>query len=146
MHLPPVDQSEFQSKVFIHIRGGDYLENTVNREFYGTTNQTYYQQSLRHVLSENEKQQFILFTNDMNLSEEYLGSQMDNITIDESQNSLEALAKMRACSGAIMANSSFSWWGAFLQKNKGIQIAPKKWNSKMEPKKAFIYPPYVIRF
>ena len=144
--LPSVKVEDFQSKTFIHIRGCDYLNNPISSEFYDIIAEEYYEKSIAEVLEKEPHRQFILFTDDLEYARRRLGAHMARISVDQTQSSLEVLAKMRACSGAIMANSSFSWWGAFLQENKGIQIAPKKWNSKMEEESAFIYPPYVIRY
>ncbi len=42
---------------------------------------------------------------------------------------------MMLCNGALIANSSFSWWGAWLNKNKDrIIISPKKWNNNIYSK------------
>jgi hypothetical protein len=144
--LPAVQMEKFQSKTFIHIRGSDYFNTPTSSEFYDTIDEDYYDKSIAKVLEKEPNREFILFTDDLEYARRRLGAHMARISVDQTQSSLEVLAKMRACSGAIMANSSFSWWGAFLQENKGIQIAPKKWHSKMEAESAFIYPPYVIRY
>lgn len=144
--LPAVQMEQFHSKTFIHIRGGDYLNNPTYSKFYDIIDEEYYDKSIAKVLEKEPNQEFILFTDDLEYARRRLGAHMARISVDQTQNSLEVLAKMRACNGAIMANSSFSWWGAFLQENKGIQFAPKQWNSKMKAESAFIYPPYVIRY
>ena len=40
---------------------------------------------------------------------------------------MEDLLLMSMCDNQIISNSSFSWWGAWLTRNKGVKIAPKKW-------------------
>ena len=144
--LPAVPVEDYKSKSFIHIRGGDFFSNSIYSEFYDTITDDYYEKSIAKVLEKDPHREFILFTDDIGYAQRRLGSHMSKVILDETKNSIEVLAKMRACNGAIISNSSFSWWGAFLQENKGIQIAPKKWNSKMEEESAFIYPPYVIRY
>ena len=143
--LPTISPSEFKSKCFIHIRGGDYFSTRQNKLLYDVISKDYYSNALKIHRANNPKQQFILFTNDLALSKRILGEELNSISIDDSPNSIHALAKMRACTGAIIANSSFSWWGAFLQRDKGIQIAPAHWTTRQTTDENHIYPPYMIR-
>lgn len=133
------------NQVMIHIRGGDYLANYHTKRFYGTITKNYYSDAIEFAKSRNSAVQFRLFTDDVKHAKSILRHHLNDCEVDNSTSTLQALANMKACSGAIMANSSFSWWGAFLQKQKGLQFAPAIWNSKQIEESAFIFPPYVKR-
>lgn len=70
---------------------------------------------------------FLIFSDDNEFAKRYFEG--DKFAFDESENEIEALNKMASCSDHIIANSSFSWWGAFLSPNIGKTVAPTvdKW-------------------
>jgi len=115
---------DIQNKVFIHIRGGDYLEPGYSW-LHNTTTDKYYQTAI--TLFPNTE--FIVFTNDI----EYVKSKPflnDYPIIIE--NEIDTLLLMSKCSGCICANSTFSWWGAYLNQNRQI-VLPSKWvNTDMD--------------
>lgn len=104
---------DIQNNFFIHIRGGDYLNNPLH--FINLT--SYYNKCIKY--HENEK--FIIFTNDIL----YAKNTFPNIAIiQESEvNSLYLMSKSKGC---ICSNSTFSWWGAYLNPNRPIYF-PDKW-------------------
>ena len=115
---------DIQDKVFIHIRGGDYLDPN-HSWLHNTTTDTYYQNSM--ALFPNAK--FVVFTNDI----EYTKSKpfLNDYPII-TENELDSLLLISKCSGGICANSSFSWWGAYLNPTRQL-ILPSKWvNSGMD--------------
>ena len=108
---------DIQNKVFIHIRGGDYLHS--DNAHHNTTTNTYYQNAISLFLNAN----FVIFTNDI----EYVKSKpfLNNYEIIN-ENDEDSLFLMSKCAGGICANSSFSWWGAYLNSNRQL-ILPSKW-------------------
>ena len=100
-------------KFFIHIRGGDYIGN----EFHHVDLTNYY----KTCIAKHPGEQFIIFTNDINYARNILP---DYPIIRESE--LDTLILMSKCKGCICANSTFSWWGAYLNKNRSIYL-PGKW-------------------
>lgn len=112
---------DIQSKVFIHIRGGDYLEGA-NRDIHHVHLEKYYLRSIEHFLSNTE---YVVFTNDIRyaLSQPVL-SKIKYTVINEPE--LESMYLMSQCKGGICANSTFSWWGGFLKRHRTI-ILPSKW-------------------
>lgn len=103
------------SQVAIHVRRGDY----VNNPFYVDLMTTgYYERAM--ALFPNES--FLVFSDDIEWCKEqeiFKGCEFIHGT------EIEDLNMMAGCKGIIMANSSFSWWAAYL--SKGKVIAPKEW-------------------
>lgn len=101
-------------RVFLHIRGGDYLStpshNVLTKKYYDDAIQQF-----------EDGTEFVIFTNDVGYSQNMF-SHIPIITESE----LDTLFLMSKCSGCICANSSFSWWGAFLDSKRKICI-PSKW-------------------
>ena len=106
--------------VFIHIRGGDFLEERYALHRIDLT--TYYENAIKCF---DEDTQFCIFTNDIVYAKSFsFLQQISHIFIEEDQ--LDTLNLMSHCKGGICANSSFSWWGARLNPNRKL-ILPSKW-------------------
>ncbi len=103
--------------VAIHIRRGDY----VNNPFYVDLLQTDYYQRARELFP-NEK--FLVFSDDIEECKKLLPNQ-ENVYFVQGKSEEQDLKLMASCKGIIMANSSFSWWGAYLSKAKIVY--PKAW-------------------
>ena len=109
-----------QNMVFIHIRGGDYLEQRHNIHRINLT--TYYENAIKCF---DKDTQFCIFTNDIVHAKSFsFLKSINHIFIEEDQ--LDTLNLMRHCKGGICANSSFSWWGARLNPYRTL-ILPSKW-------------------
>ncbi len=119
---------ESENSCSLHIRRGDYT-NSVNKKIYNTCNPDYYKKALGYIKEYNEKTDFFIFSDDINWVKNNL--QIKNATyIQNIDNKIphEDIYLMSLCKNNIIANSSFSWWGAWLNKyNKKIVIAPKRW-------------------
>ena len=103
---------------FIHVRGGDYLD--VGASFVDLTK--YYQNCL-DIVGRND---IVVFTNDENYARKVL-SDVDYTIINEGPE--DTLYLMSRCKSAIISNSTFSWWGAYLNKNRPI-FMPSRWYHK----------------
>ena len=69
---------------------------------------------------------FIVFSDDIEFAKTYFEG--DKFAFDESENDLEAFNKMASCQNQIIANSSFSWWAAYLNNYVDRKVvAPKLW-------------------
>lgn len=103
----------------VHVRRGDYLG--LSKE-YIQLDMSYYQKAME--LTGTSK--YIVFSDDIDwCKKNFQGS---NITFSENQSPVEDLALMLSCEHTVIANSSFSWWGAYLNKNPSkIVVAPKQW-------------------
>lgn len=117
---------EKTNSVSIHIRRGDYINNPV---YSGIATSEYYKNAVIKIASMVDNPSFFIFTNDskwcrsnIDLPNSYI---IDN---NVGEKSYWDMFLMSRCRHNIIANSSFSWWGAWLNENKSkIVIAPNKW-------------------
>lgn len=111
--------STINSPVALHIRRGDYIINSDN---HYNLSLDYYANALKYF----PNREVIIFTDDPSwVGQQELFSD-DRFLISENNSSYHDLYLMSRCSDFIIANSTFSWWGAWLSK-RGKVIAPKKW-------------------
>lgn len=111
----------------IHVRRGDYVNN---RGFGGVCNLEYYTNALK-LIKKNADSHFYVFSNDIEWCEENLRPLMGNVTYvdwNQGKDSPWDMFLMSQCQQLIIANSSFSWWGAFLNQQASKIVAPKTWN------------------
>lgn len=110
--------------VAIHVRRGDY----VNNPFYVDLTSTDYYTRAMKMFPIGTK--FLVFSDDIEWCKTYfVGNEFE---FSENENELDDMSLMADCKAIIIANSSFSWWGAFLgDKNKKV-IAPKAWYTDLE--------------
>lgn len=112
--------------VSIHFRRGDYIGNAVHE----TDKTEYYKKAMKIIESKVENPVYFLFSDDIPWVKENFTSNFETHYVDfnDVSTNFEDLKLMASCKHNIMANSSFSWWGAWLNKNPNkIVIAPKKW-------------------
>jgi hypothetical protein len=119
--------------VSIHIRRGDYISNRTVNAIHGTCTQEYYLKAINIIEGQLDKPCYYFFSDDPtwvkeNLIAEYPGTVIDFNGPDKDY---EDMMLMSLCKHHIIANSSFSWWGAWLSDNpEKIVNAPKKWFNK----------------
>lgn len=124
---------ELKSKnsVSIHIRRGDYITNKLHKDFMGTCSVEYYNNAIKQVIENTEEVNFYVFGIGMDWAREKLDFKrrpVKFVTHNDEKNGFEDLRLMSNCKHNIIANSTFSWWGAWLNKNKEKMIfAPKIW-------------------
>lgn len=124
-----IDKMESEESVAIHIRRGDYL---LSPKWSGICTLDYYKKSIELILSDEKKHVFYIFSNDIPWCNENIkplleGHQLVVVSENKGKESCWDMFLMTHCKDLIIANSSFSWWGAFLNKKGGRVIAPCKW-------------------
>jgi hypothetical protein len=121
--------------VSIHVRRGDYL----NSENLNVCTKEYFQNAISQMILECEKEQkpvthFLVFSDDIEWCKNNLNVHNIPVTFvdwNKGQDSWQDMALMSKCNHNIIANSSFSWWGAFLNKNPAKKVfAPSLWNNR----------------
>lgn len=119
--------------VSLHIRRGDYLKEWRYRNICELG---YYQQAIEYVCNRfSPDLSFAIFSNDMKWSQEHIvpllkGNDYTLVSWNQGADSYKDMRLMSACQYNIIANSSFSWWAAYLNiHNAPFVIAPKKWTN-----------------
>jgi hypothetical protein len=124
---------EQSNSVAVHIRHGDYLNDPKTNEYHGTCSEQYYQKAIDEIRKTVTDPIFYLFSDDpewINDNFEVDGINM-KIGTDSKLSPQEELVLMSKCKHNIIANSSFSWWAAWLNQNDDkIVIAPTPWVDK----------------
>lgn len=118
-----------QPSAFIHVRRGDYVHHPI---FGGICTLDYYDRGI-NLLKKKGYKRFVIFSNDIDWCKANLVSyleQCDVLYIDwnKGDSSYIDMQLMSMCEAGIIANSSFSWWGAWLSSSKLI-LAPNKWTN-----------------
>ena len=115
--------------VAVHVRRGDYLQNQKTIERYGVCGESYYQNAINKILTLHPKSRFFIFSDDTNWVRSHLTLPSDSAFVSASNiSAVEDLVLMSQCKHQIIANSTFSWWGAWLNNHQQkIVIAPTPW-------------------
>ena len=109
---------------FIHIRRGDYLSISI----YHINLDIYYENAIKYILRHDKDAIFYIISDDIEFCKTYNVLNNINKFFYSNTNDLETLYFMSKCKkGGICPNSTFSWWGSYLNTNKKIVIFPDKW-------------------
>ena len=110
---------------FIHIRRGDYI----NHNLHHINLETYYENAIKYIISLDSNAIFYVFSDDINYCYTIKYLDRPNIKFIVGLDEIDSLYLMSMCyQGGIGSNSSFSWWGGYLNKNKNkIVIYPNRW-------------------
>ena len=114
--------------ISLHVRRGDYFSNTYVKR-YGVCTPEYYQNAINFFKNQNHKQKYFIFSDDLDWVKEKLILPEDSVFVPNNDiNSFWYIQLMSLCHHNIISNSSFSWWGAYLNENtEKMVIAPEKW-------------------
>ncbi len=128
------NQIKSTTAVSIHVRRGDYIKNPQVLKEFGVCSLQYYQAAINHIKSIHPNPTFFVFSDDMNWVRENLPVGDNAVYVsDASIKDYQELILMSTCSYNIIANSSFSWWGAWLNQNPNkIVITPNPWFESAE--------------
>jgi hypothetical protein len=119
-----------ENSVSLHVRRGDYLLPKY-KKLYGETDVSYYNRAVAYMAGRVKNPHFFIFSDDIAWCREYIKPPFTTTYLDDSSRGPKAsfhMELMSLCKHNIIANSSFSWWGAWLNRNPGkMVIAPKRW-------------------
>jgi len=124
------EQIMYCDSVSVHIRRTDYLPSTYKEQLFEACSLDYYKYSVDRIASAVKRPHFFVFTDDKVWVRENFQLPYPITFVDHNgpDKNYEDMRLMSLCKHNIIANSSFSWWGAWLNKNsKKMIFAPKKW-------------------
>ena len=116
--------------ISLHVRRGDYISNPQTHATHGICTLDYYHAAIRYMAEQVESPSFFIFSDDMAWVREHLKLDFSCQYVENNKGaeSYNDMRLMSMCQHHIIANSSFSWWGAWLNAStKKIVIAPQKW-------------------
>ena len=126
-----LDQITSQNAVSLHVRRGDYVTNPLANAHHGTCDLGYYKAAIEYIAGQmQEAPIFYLFSDDIAWVKNNLIPKYETVFVDinDEATNYEDLRLMSRCRHHIIANSSFSWWGAWLNSDpEKIIVAPKNW-------------------
>ena len=136
-----------QSPVSLHIRRGDYANDPTTLAYHGLAPIEYYKKAISVIQEKRDHPIFYIFSDDIEwVKENFPLPALSQIVSDKNIPEYEELALMTLCKDHIIANSSFSWWGAWLGQDKNkIVIAPSQWITDKDIDTNDIYPEEWIR-
>ena len=116
--------------VCIHIRRTDFVSDPLLQKFHGNLTPNYYKKAIGSICDRIADPEFHIFSDEPEWCKRNIFTNRPHTYVDINgpDKAPEDLRLMSACNHFIIANSSFSWWAAWLSENKKkIIIAPKRW-------------------
>lgn len=130
-NLSITEEIKSYNSVSLHIRRGDYLGNSI---YSGVCTEEYYSKAIDEIITNcslTDNIKFYIFSDDKIYANQFIKKvKYPSVLIEHNKgiDSYKDMFLMSQCRHNIIANSSFSWWGAWLNNNPDkIVIAPKHW-------------------
>lgn len=137
-YLKVLDEIKKCTAVAVHVRRTDFKKD--NCKFHYLLDEDYYKKAIIEMKNRVENPVFFWFSDDMKWVKEHIGEEDDfrYVNIKTTHGDIDDMMLMKNCSHIITANSTFSWWAAWLNEHENaIRIVPKKpyGMERMIPKK-----------
>ncbi len=132
MNRETLTMIEESNSVSIHVRRGDYITNASAAAYHGTLPLDYYHAALQTVQERVENPHLFVFSDDPGWVKDHLQTSLPVVYVEGNgaRSASEDLRLMSVCKHHIVANSSFSWWGAWLGSARdSVVVAPERWFS-----------------
>lgn len=124
-----IEKINSTNAVSLHIRRGDYLKSHWQNSLHVIKDISYYKKAVAQIEASVKNPAYFIFSDDMQWVKENLP--LANCTYVDNNSGKQSFVDMylmSLCKHNIIANSTFSWWGAWLNSNKNkIVIMPDKW-------------------
>jgi hypothetical protein len=128
---PVLEKIRSSNAVAVHIRRGDFIKNAKNLQYHGVCSPDYYKKAVDIIRKTVDTPVFFIFSDDLEWVKGHLdlgGSEAVYVDVNKGAHSFMDMYLMSECKHAVIANSSFSWWGAWLAGHpEQIVIAPRRW-------------------
>lgn len=124
------NQINSTESVSFHVRRTDYIQNALTNQIHGTCDQDYYDRAVSYISDRISNPHLFIFSDEPQWAKDNLKYNFPTTVVDcnDASRNYEDLRLMSSCKHNIIANSSFSWWAAWLNSNPSkIVIAPQKW-------------------
>ena len=119
------------NSVSLHIRRGDYATDPTTAAVHGLVGCDYYSRALAALATQIVRPSIFLFTDDLRALAEIEALDLrPHVLSGLGLTDAEEMMLMAACRHHVIANSSFSWWGAWLGQHGGTTVAPGRWFAK----------------
>ena len=142
------DEIRSRLSVAVHVRRGDYVLSPKTNAYHGTLSPPWYQRAATHLEKLVGAPRYFVFSDDLQWAKTHLTCIKDARFIGPPSDGKDSedLHLMALCEHQIIANSSFSWWAAWLNRNvKKHVIAPLKWFNHARLDTRDLLPPSWIR-
>jgi len=135
------------NSVCVHIRRGDYANNPNTLKYHGLTSLEYYENTISFMSKKIDNPQFYFFSDDIDWVKINFKNTPNSIFVSSefNESDLQEFYLMTICKNQIIANSTFSWWAAWLNSNPSKLIcAPKRWSSVVLDSKCLIPDNWIV--
>lgn len=131
----------------IHVRRGDYL-TPVNSQYHGIVERSYYEKATRMIQSLEGHNNFVIFSDDLPAARHLVDEIPGHFTFIKpppSSPAIETMRLMALAHSSVIANSSYSWWGAWLTDHQyKTVIAPRPWFDNPTTHARDLLPPHWV--
>jgi hypothetical protein len=134
--LQVIERIQQGDAVSVHVRRGDYVSLASASAYHGLCTLAYYNKAIQYVAKCVKNPALFVFSDDPTWTKANLRSPLPTHYVDHNPagNAFQDLRLMSLCRHHILANSSFSWWGAWLSRSvDGLVIAPERWYAVDRP-------------
>jgi len=134
--------------ICLHIRRGDYVFNSNASQTHGVCNHSYYKEGVKIAAKGLKKPIVFIFSDDPDWVRKNLKLTFETFIVDanDADNAHQDLWLMQSCQRFVIANSTLSWWAAWLSKNQEkIVVAPRKWFLSKKLDSSDLIPPSWVR-
>jgi hypothetical protein len=145
-HDNEVVRSEIASSVAVsvHVRRGDYVTNPKIAAFHGVCAPEYYERAVAHIRSRYGSARFFVFSDDIDWARTHIPVPAGSCFVAGNAGVADYrdMHLMSLCHHHVVANSTFSWWGAWLGAEQDkIVVAPKNWFDSAQQDTSTLFPP-----
>lgn len=125
-----------RNSISIHVRRGDYVTSKAANTLHGFVGLDYYIEAFKIMNAKVSDTRYYIFSDDSEWVKQHLLNHLEHATMvvhNSGKESWQDMYLMSLCKHNIIANSSFSWWAAWLNNNPAkVVIAPEKWFASNE--------------